>query len=256
MMDRAPPVRVMAPSTRWLLPLLLVGMACLSVPAHSGRTMHGLPQRPEDLLHAAVRDGTDLPLIQELIDIGTDINDGGYEDGGRTPLHWACFKGRLEIATMLVKAGADINAQDAYGSSALSFAVNAKSAAQNLTALLIEAGADVNLAAEDGKNSPPLHFALIAGKEDMARMLVEAGADCNFGLVNKLYGRKGGLFGPGSTPLHLALGEGMLEVAKLMLASGADPSLRNEEGEIPIDRVLPKIKDEATALLALQKQEL
>ena len=71
----------------------------LDVPhrAVAGRTTHGLPQRPEDLLHAAVRDGTDLDLIQELIDIGTNINDGGYEDGGRSPLHWACFKGRLEI---------------------------------------------------------------------------------------------------------------------------------------------------------------
>jgi hypothetical protein len=37
---------------------------CLLVGSEAGRTIHGLPQRPEDLLHAAVRDGTDLELIQ------------------------------------------------------------------------------------------------------------------------------------------------------------------------------------------------
>ena len=48
-------------------------------------------------------------------------------------------------------------------------------------------------------------------------MLVRAKADCNFGLHNKLYGRKGGLYGPGSTPLHIAVGEGMKDVVQLMV---------------------------------------
>lgn len=184
--------------------LLLTAAAALVTleSASAGRTLHGLPQRPEDLLHASVRDGTDLDLIQELIDIGTDVNDGGYEDGARSPLMWACFKGKTHIAKMLLDGGAKVDSQDSYGSTAFSFAVNArkgtkpdgepldprtdKPASFYLTELLLAAGADPNLSDEEGKNSPPLHFALSAGAYDMAVLLIEAGADVNFGLHNKL----------------------------------------------------------------------
>jgi ankyrin repeat protein len=221
--------------------------------ARAGRTLHGLPQRPEDLLHASVRDGTDLDLIQELIDIGTDVNDGGYEDGARSPLMWACFKGKTHIAKMLLEGGAKVDTQDSYGSTAFSFAVNArkgtnpdgdpldprndKPAAYYLTQLLLKHGADPNLSDEEGKNSPPLHFAMSAGQYDMAILLIEGGANPNFGLHNKLYGQVGGVYGPGSTAVHMAIGEGQLDVIESMLAHGADLELRNEMGELPVDRV-------------------
>eukprot|EP01044_Picomonas_judraskeda_P000795 COSAG03_NODE_38_length_17530_cov_148.572223_23_plen_277_part_00 len=232
-------------------------MALLLAPheTRAGRTLHGLPQRPEDLLHASVRDGTDLDLIQELIDIGTDVNDGGYEDGARSPLMWACFKGKTHIAKMLLEGGAKVNTQDSYGSTAFSFAVNArkgtnpdgealdprkdKPAAYYLTELLLKHGADPNLADKDGKNSPPLHFALSAGQYDMAILLIEGGANPNFGLHNKLYGQIGGVYGTGSTAVHMAVGEGQLDVIQSMLAHGADLELRNEAGELPVDRIPP-----------------
>jgi ankyrin repeat protein len=232
-----------------LLPLLLLAPGG----TRAGRTLHGLPQRPEDLLHASVRDGTDLDLIQELIDIGTDVNDGGYEDGQRSPLMWACFKGKTHIAKMLLEGGAKVNTQDSYGSTAFSFAVNAKKgtspdgemldprtdkpASYYITELLLKHGADPNLADEEGKNSPPLHFALSAGAYDMAILLIEGGANPNFGLHNKLYGQAGGLYGPGSTAVHMALGEGQLDVIESVLSHGADLELRNEVGELPVDRV-------------------
>ena len=54
------------------------------------------------------------------------MNDGGYEDGARSPLMWACFKGKTHIVKMLLEGGAKVNSQDSYGSTALSFAVNAR----------------------------------------------------------------------------------------------------------------------------------
>lgn len=219
----------------------------------AGRTLHGLPQRPEDLLHASVRDGTDLDLIQELIDIGTDVNDGGYEDGERSPLMWACFKGKTHIAKMLLEGGAKVNTQDSYGSTAFSFAVNAKKgtnldgepldprkdkpASYYITELLLKHGGDPNLVDKEGRNSPPLHFAMSAGAYDMAILLIKGGADPNYGLHGKLYGQVGGLYGAGSTAVHMAIGEGQIDVIEAILAHGADLDLRNEMGELPVDRV-------------------
>ena len=249
----------------------LVLAACLGL-CDAGRTLHGLPQRPEDLLHATVRDGTDLELLQELIDIGTDVNDGGYEDGARSPLMWACFKGKTHIVKMLLEGGAKVNWQDSYGSTALSFAVNArkgtdtegeqldprtdKPASYHITKLLLEHEADPNLADEEGKNSPPLHFALSAGAWDMALLLIEGGANVNFGLHNKLYGQKGGLYGPGSTAVHMALGEGEVDIVEAVFKHGADLELRNEMGELPVDRVMDSTKKKAIMKLVVRAPRL
>lgn len=46
---------------------------------------------------------------------------------------------------------------------------------------------------------------------------MKAEANCNIGIVNKMYGRKGGLYGPGSTALHIGVGEGMVDLVQLMV---------------------------------------
>lgn len=42
-----------------------------------------------------------------------------------TGLHWACKRGHMDIVTILLKEGADVNACDLIGRTALSFAIEA-----------------------------------------------------------------------------------------------------------------------------------
>ena len=46
-------------------------------------------------------------IVHALIDGGTDIDI--YDDNKYTPLHWACWNGRLEIVKMLIQKGATVD---------------------------------------------------------------------------------------------------------------------------------------------------
>lgn len=54
----------------------------------------------DELLIEAVVDGRNVSSITELLESeGISTNARDYH--GRTPLHWACYKGHLEIARVL-----------------------------------------------------------------------------------------------------------------------------------------------------------
>ncbi len=55
-------------------------------------------------------------FIQEGIDVNTNVH-------GCTPLHCAARYGHKEVAELLITKGADINAKDDGGKTALSYAV-------------------------------------------------------------------------------------------------------------------------------------
>jgi len=82
--------------------------------------------------------------VCEAIRAGQDVN--GVDIGKWTPLHWVVDMGlaagqREEIVTTLIKAGADLEAEDSEGSTPLLRACMAGN--EELVRLLIEAGADV-----------------------------------------------------------------------------------------------------------------
>ena len=60
----------------------------------------------------AVKDG-DIGKVRVLIAKGAYINT--TDDKGGTPLHWAAYYGRKDIAKLLLMQGADINQKDKYG---------------------------------------------------------------------------------------------------------------------------------------------
>lgn len=112
--------------------------------------------------------GTDLNLALELNPTGVDARDAD----GRTPLHWACARGNVEAAKMLLRFGADPDVPDDIGQACLRTSL--KTADTRCAKLLVEAGA--HLEARDNWQQTPF-LASNYGADPLAFGLVLLDAD-------------------------------------------------------------------------------
>ena len=102
-------------------------------------------------LHAAAKSG-DLESAKMAMAVGVDLNQ--QEDvHGLTPLSWAALTGNSEIVDLLLESGADVNARNRDGGTALHAAVFLGQS--DVAQQLLNAGADVN--AEDWDGNRPIH---------------------------------------------------------------------------------------------------
>ena len=168
----------------------------------------------------------------------------------------------------LLAAGADANADDGCGSTALHLAVERNEPA--ILQLLIESGARLNTLNEHGWT--PLHCAAEEGWEDCARLLLAAGADAcvgaaSFSVLHKAAGLKTSdllrMLLPlgldletrgdgGQTPLFYAAQFGCCENLRLLLEAGADTNARDHRGTTP----LMSLYEDCTAHEAREKHRL
>jgi ankyrin repeat protein len=129
----------------------------------------------------------------------------------------------VEIATLLIEAGADVNYRDRQDATPLLRAASSlvsyehKSVNTDFFRLLIENGADVNAACGDPKRELALTSAVRADNLELAEMLLEAGADPL--AAKELSGRD-------RTVLEIARDDGSKEMVEL-LAKYAEPGLED-----------------------------
>jgi len=126
-------------------------------------------------LFSACMAGADQRVF-DLIRQQPDLIKTNSADGW-TALHLACFFGQPAIAEWLMNQGADVNARS---TNAMKNApLHAAAAGRNRDAVrtLLEHGADVNAGQEGGWTA--LHQAAQNGDVEMARLLIAAGADVN-----------------------------------------------------------------------------
>jgi ankyrin repeat protein len=114
--------------------------------------------------------GNCRPLeLQDAIGRGADLNAREMDEV--TLLMAAVYHKCAEAASLLIKAGADLNAQDVFGHSALMWAAMYGEAPDIITALL-DAGADAKVKDEKGKTA--FDYALenwrMAGTEVIRRL--------------------------------------------------------------------------------------
>jgi ankyrin repeat protein len=115
-----------------------------------------------------------LDVIDLLLDKGADINAKDHD--GRTALTFAVGKGHEPLVAQLVCcSGAEVNARDLDDRTALMEA--AWAGHQGIATWLVEWEAHVN--AEDKYGKTALHSAVEGGHIDMAKLLLDKGADVN-----------------------------------------------------------------------------
>ncbi|KAK3263868.1 hypothetical protein CYMTET_27356, partial [Cymbomonas tetramitiformis] len=174
-----------------------------------------------------------------LLEAGAGVNAGT----GQWPLHAAAKKGMEEMVRVLAVKGAEVDAEDGEGRTALTVAlafgqeaaaralleagagVNAgtgrrplhAAAEKGMVEMLIElAGKGVEVDAEDREGRTALTVALAFGQEGAARALLEAGAGVNAGT--------------GQRPLHAAARKGMEEMVRELVGKGAEVDAEDGDG--------------------------
>lgn len=156
-----------------------------------------------DVADAAMQ--RDAAALRSLIREGADVN--AAQADGATALHWAAYHGDAQLAELLLEAGADPSATNRNGSTPLWLAANRGDAATLDT--LLAGGADANEQLRLGRT--PLMLAARSGNVDAVRVLLDHGADPNAREDER-----------GTTALMQAADQGHADVIAVLIEHGAD----------------------------------
>ena len=206
-------------------------------------------------------------IIKMLIDSGrADLNVKCYN--GTTPLIQASIDGSVEAVKMLIKAGADLDAQNNHECTAIMNCSYEEHA--SISKLLLDAGADISIENKHGDTILSwvsrygsvsfLQMLIESGANmegtaggnalfcavkfrcfNMAKILVESGANANFQCGKGINSEH--------TPLMYACIHGNLEFVKILLAYGADPNVQNSLGDVALRYAHGDQRDKITKIL-------
>lgn len=125
----------------------------------------------EDLLQGA-QEGN-VALVKRSIEQRADLDIKNTE--GETPLILAAWYGSPEIVSLLLESGANINAQDNNGYTAIAKAASLGVGRHyEIVEILIQACANLNLKTKEGKS--PFLLAMLNGHYDLGKVIRNAGA--------------------------------------------------------------------------------
>lgn len=161
------------------------------------------------LLHDAVMFGQ-AHIVQMLLDAGAEVD--AADSDGTTALMAAAQYGQSEIVTILINAGADIDAVDNTGGTPLMYAATYDE--PKVIEILLAAGAQVNVMDEEGKT--PFLNAVESGHPQIMRRLLKAGADIDV------------TDSDGKTALMLAAEYGHPEIIKILVEMHPDKAYLNK----------------------------
>jgi ankyrin repeat protein len=189
-----------------------------------------------------------------LIDHGADVH--ARSTGGFTPLLFAAQQGDLDSAHILLEAGADVN--EAAPEDGSSLVVATHSGHEALALFFLEKGADPNAA--DAYGITALHYALLKGlarvsgvrpisgagylyrpnMPDLVKALLARGANPNARVAkfppmpNTRQFKAIDLTPVGATPFLLAAASYDAGIMRLLAARGADPTLTDQAKNTPL----------------------
>jgi ankyrin repeat protein len=184
----------------------VLGLVCFTLALVGASTAHAAPSEVAD---AAMRG--DRAAVRAALARKADVNLAQID--GSTALHWAVERDDLELADLLLRAGARVAARTREGIVPLQLAAINGSAP--MLDRLLKAGADPNATLTPAGDTA-LMMAARTGKTDALRVLLESGGNVN---VAESWG--------GTTPLMWAVSEGHGEAARTLIAAGANVNARS-----------------------------
>ena len=196
--------------------------------AKSGKTTKEL-LAADDIFAAA--EVSDVESIKKLLAGGADVN--AKNKGGYTALHLAAKRGQAAAAKALLEAKADIAAASKSGKTALHY-VAYYNGNLDLSKALLDAGAAVN--AKDGKNKTPLDYALSKKRTELAELLRSKGGKTTKELA-------------AAENIFAAAEVGDLEAIKKHLEGGADVNAANKQDYTALHMAVRRGQKDAAALL-------
>jgi ankyrin repeat protein len=151
----------------------------------------------------------DKDTVRSLLNQKVDVN--APQGDGTTALHWAAYRDDLEMAKLLLAAGANVQSVTREGGiTALLMACQNGSAA--MIEALLRAGADSNAVKSNG--TTPLMMAAASGSVDAVKALLDHGANLN--TKESAHGQ---------TALMFAAALNRAAVIKVLTANGADANI-------------------------------
>ncbi len=193
----------------------LVAACCVSVLMCA---VPGSPAGGSNVADAAMN--KDLSSIRKLVAQNADVN--APQSDGATALHWAVELDDLEMADILIAAGANVKARNRFDITPLALACLNGSAA--MIEKLLKAGAEPN-APLSALGETPVMLAARTGKTDAVKTLLDHSASVNVRENSK-----------GHTALMWAAEESHPGVVELLLEHGADPNARSNPETAPAPR--------------------
>ncbi|XP_040331458.1 ankyrin-2 isoform X15 [Herpailurus yagouaroundi] len=162
-------------------------------------------------LHISAREGQ-VDVASVLLEAGAAHSLATKK--GFTPLHVAAKYGSLDVAKLLLQRRAAADSAGKNGLTPLHVAAHYDN--QKVALLLLEKGASPHATAKNGYT--PLHIAAKKNQMQIASTLLNYGAETN--IVTK----------QGVTPLHLASQEGHTDMVTLLLDKGANIHMSTKSG--------------------------
>ncbi|MBI4263424.1 MAG: ankyrin repeat domain-containing protein [Acidobacteria bacterium] len=148
--------------------------------------------------------------VRALIRQGADVD--AVEPDGTTALHWAVRTGQAEVVDALIDAGANVSVRNRYGITPLSLAAELGDPA--VVERLLKAGADAKVVITEGQTV--LMVAARTGNPEVIRQLAAFGADVNAGDAWM-----------GETALMWAAGANNAAAVRTLVELGADIDARS-----------------------------
>jgi uncharacterized protein len=105
-----------------------------------------------------------------------NANPNAAQGDGSTALHWAAYQDDLEMAKLLLAAGANVKAVTRL-EAVTPLHMAAKNGSAPMIGLLMQAGAEAGAA--DGNGTTPLMLAAASGNADAVKLLLDHGAQVN-----------------------------------------------------------------------------
>jgi ankyrin repeat protein len=148
----------------------------------------------------------DRDAVKALLKNAADVN--AAQGDGMTALHWAAMNGDVDLAQMLIVAGANVKATTRLGSYTPLYLASQQGHGAIIQAL-IKAGGDVKAGTPNG--TTPLMVAAASGELDAVKALVDGGSDVNAKDGVRL-----------QTPLMYAAASNRAAVITYLASKGAD----------------------------------